>query len=938
MPETRTIEDPELSGQQIRLIQWSKYLAINVLVIGMLVLAGWEWNIDFFKKPMVHLTAMNPLTALNFLFAAASFLLLSTAVYSADAGKKENYGGPPAGIAARRRLIGNILAVIVLLVGFLRLGGVFPGLHLRPDQVLFRKELLVTLSGNLPNQMAIQSAWCFIFSGISLLTLDRSTKSGHSISQYLALLTAFISSFALIGYLYRVQAFYGPVTYIPMAVHTSACFLLLSGAILFGQPGTGVMKELTGNRIGSTVGRFLLPFAVLLPILLGYLKLLAYWHGLITTEFGVAILVSGIILTFSAIIWFNARLLHTRDQLKQAAERKLVESEEMFRLIVVSVKDYAIFMLNPKGDIVSWNEGAERIKGYKEEEIIGRNMSIFYTPAEMSRGEPHYNLSQAKLYGHYEQEGERVRKDGSIFWANIVFTALHGDDGKLVGFAKVTRDITERKRSEEQITYMARLMEDTSDAIFSTDASFLIRSWNKAAELLFGYVLAEVRGRSAGKILRTQMNEDMIGAIREKMRQTGYWKGEVYYVTKAGTLLTIMLSASGVKDPEGCHDGFVMVCRDFTERKKLELQLEYFNRELEEQVKKKTAEITDYKYALDQSSIVSITDGKGGIISVNENFCQISGYSAGELIGQTHRVVGSGVHPAPFFDDLWDTISKGTVWKGEICNRAKDGTIYWVDTTIVPFLNEMGEPYEYIALDSAITERKKAEALLSQSYHDIRELASHLQDIREEERASIAREIHDELGQQLTGLKMDLSWMSKRKTMQEDNELRQKAIATMSLLDTTIMTIRRISTDLRPSILDDLGLVAAIEWQCQEFERRSGIRTEFACTLTDFHYSPAIAIGLFRICQESLTNVARHAAATHIFMSLQEEINEYILLIIEDNGKGFEVEVTGSNKTLGLLGMKERALMMGGEFKIDSEAGRGTTLLVTVPLNTSPVA
>jgi PAS domain S-box-containing protein len=901
MPVIQTNEYPEPSGQQIRLQRWAKCFAIIIFVIGVLVLAGWEWDIDVFKRPVPRLTAMNPLTALSFLFAAASFLFVLNG-----------------------RRIGYLFAVVVLLIGLSRVAAILPGVHYHPDQVFFAKRLLADQSGNLPNRMAVQTALCFILSGISLLMSGRVTKGGYSISQYISLSTAFLSLFALIGYLYRVQAFYGPVTYVPMAVHTAAGFLLLSAAILCGQADKGFMKELTGHFIGSAVGSFLLPFVVLLPILMGYLRLLAHWHGLITMEFGVTMLISGIILIFSGIIWFNARLLNKRDQQKRASESQLLQSEERFRLIVDCVKDYAIFMLDPNGDIISWNEGAERIKGYKKSEIIGRHMSIFYTDAAIARGEPHYNLSQAKAYGRFEQEGERVRKDGSIFWANIVFTALHDDDGKLVGYTKVTRDITERKRSEEQITHMARLMEDT------------IRTWNKAAELLFGYELAEVRGKSAGAILRTQMNEDMVGAIREQMNRSGYWKGEVYYLTKAGSLLTIMLSASGVRDKEGRSDGFVMVCRDFTERKKLELQLEQFNRELEGQVKKKTAEITDYKYALDQSSIVSIADVKGSIVYVNENFCRISGFCSDELVGFRHRLIGSGVHPASFFDEMWGTISGGKVWKGEMCNRAKDGTIYWVGSTIVPFLDERGKPYEYIALESDITERKKAEALLSQSYHDIRELASHLQDVREEERAGIAREIHDELGQQLTGLKMDLSWMSKRRAVLEDHELRQKTITTMGLLDTTIMTIRRISTDLRPSILDDLGLVAAIEWQCQEFERRSGIRTEFASTLTAFPYSSAVAIGLFRICQESLTNVARHAAAGHIFISLVEEINEYILLIIEDNGKGFEVETTGTKKTLGLLGMKERALMMGGEFKVESELGKGTTLIVTVPIKTNP--
>ena len=790
------------SGLQLLLLRWSKWFAICIFAIGILVLAGWGWDIALFKRPLPHLTAMNPLTALNFLFAAVSFLLLSPNL---------SYSLPPSRFDAKKIRVGNVLAGLVLLIGLLRMAGPLPGLHRQVDELLFTHRLLADITGNLPNQMAIQTAFCFILSGVSLLLLHRMSRNGHAPAQYVAVLIAVLSLFSLIGYLYRVQAFYGSFTYIPMSVHTAVCFLLFSIAILFARPGEGIMKELTGANAGSVIGRSLLLFVVLLPILFGYLRLLAYWHGLITTEFGVAVLISSIILTFSVIVWFNTGLLNRRDELKAIAEKKLLESEERFRLLVGSVKDYAIYMLDPKGRIVSWNEGAARIKGYSEEEIIGRDISVFYTPAEIARGEAHYNLTQAERFGRFEQEGERVRKDGSIFWANVVFTAIHDTNGKLLGFAKITRDITDRRRSEEQIGYLARLMEDTSDAIFSVDTSFVIRSWNKAAELLFGYSLAEVKGKWARDILRPQMDEDVVGGIREKLARTGYWKGEVCNLTKAGTQLTIMLSASRVMNHEGHPDGYVMVCRDFTERKKLELQLEQFNRELEEQVSRKTAELTD-------------------------------------------------------------------------------------------------------------------------SYHDIRQLASHLQDIREEERAGIAREIHDELGQQLTGLKMDISWMTKRKAMQEDNELRQKAATIMSLLDTTIMTVRRIATELRPSILDDLGLVAAIEWQCQEFGRRSGIRTEFVSKLTEFSYTSPIAIGLFRICQESMTNVARHAAANCIHISLQEEVNEYILLKVQDDGKGFEVRTTGSKKTLGLLGMKERALMMGGEFRIESEPGKGTTLFVKVPI------
>jgi PAS domain S-box-containing protein len=562
------------------------------------------------------------------------------------------------------------------------------------DRILFAEKLVTEAPGNLPDQtqMTVHTAFCFVLSGISLLLLNRVTRRGQMPSQFVALLIAAMGLFSIVGYLYRVQETYGAFTHIPTAVHIAFCFLLLSAAILLAYPGSGIMKEFTGGNMGIITARYLLPLIFLVPIILSYLRLLTYWKEVLGTEWGIALLVSAIILLFTGIVWYTTLLLNKREAQKRAAERSLRESEERFRLLVGSVKDYAIFMLNPAGEVISWNEGAERIKGYKKEEIIGRNMSVFYTAEGLQQGEPQNDLSRARAYGRYENEAERVRKDGSVFWANVIFNAIYDTKGELMGFAKVTLDITERK--------------------------------------------------------------------------------------------------------------------------KLELQRQQFNEELEEQVKMKTAELTD-------------------------------------------------------------------------------------------------------------------------SYQEIRQLASHLQDVREEERASIAREIHDELGQQLTGLKMDISWVAKRKTVQDDIEVKQKAIIILNLLDTTIKTVRRIATDLRPSILDDLGLIAAIEWQSKEFERRSGISTEFIPNMTEFRYSSRIAIGLFRICQESLTNVARHAEASKIRISLQEQDDKSILLKIEDNGRGFEVRKIGDKKTLGLLGMRERTLMMGGEFRIESDPGKGTTLFVTVPLTKS---
>ncbi|MGB4843457.1 MAG: sensor histidine kinase, partial [Ferruginibacter sp.] len=211
------------------------------------------------------------------------------------------------------------------------------------------------------------------------------------------------------------------------------------------------------------------------------------------------------------------------------------------------------------------------------------------------------------------------------------------------------------------------------------------------------------------------------------------------------------------------------------------------------------------------------------------------------------------------------------------------------------------------------------------------QLASNLQSIREEERTNIAREIHDELGQQLTGLKMDLHWLIK-KVSNNEQEIQNKLGESVELINATIATVRKISTDLRPSILDDLGLIAALEWQAKEFQKRSGTKVEFINNAGNISIEPEVATAIFRIFQELLTNIARHANATFVQVELKKnERNLYFSL--NDNGVGFDPDSIKNKKTLGLLGIKERSLLLGGTYEIKSAPGKGSVTNISVPVN-----
>ncbi len=229
------------------------------------------------------------------------------------------------------------------------------------------------------------------------------------------------------------------------------------------------------------------------------------------------------------------------------------------------------------------------------------------------------------------------------------------------------------------------------------------------------------------------------------------------------------------------------------------------------------------------------------------------------------------------------------------------------------------------------TQRQRAEEKLRRSLDQLRALTNYLQYVREEERTRIAREVHDELGQALTGLKLDLSWLVTRLGKKSTKAEQEKARTMVAHIDTTIQTVRRIATELRPGILDGLGLVAAIEWQANEFQSRTGIPCAVASTLHDATWDQDFSTVFFRIFQETLTNIIRHAQATRVDVSLAEE-NGQLVLTVSDNGRGISEEEIANTRSIGLVGMRERAMLIGGDIAIHGAPGKGTTVTARAPL------
>jgi signal transduction histidine kinase len=279
--------------------------------------------------------------------------------------------------------------------------------------------------------------------------------------------------------------------------------------------------------------------------------------------------------------------------------------------------------------------------------------------------------------------------------------------------------------------------------------------------------------------------------------------------------------------------------------------------------------------------------------------------------------------------------SNGTLFQSEYRIFTKTGNLLWLQDEAIAVKNEDNEAEFLQGIMFDITERKRFEEELKSSHERMRDLAAHIEAVREEERTRIAREIHDELGQALTGLKIDLAWMDKRLHGQEQADknqfLLQKIAAMKEIIDHTVQVVRKLSTELRPGILDNFGLSAAIEWQAAEFQNRTGIQCQLNAIPDDFYPGEEISSAIFRIFQELLTNVARHANATRVSISLSKR-RKTLILEVQDNGKGISEKENFKTNSFGLLGVRERVALLHGKFSIKGVAGQGTSVTIRIPL------
>jgi PAS domain S-box-containing protein len=500
----------------------------------------------------------------------------------------------------------------------------------------------------------------------------------------------------------------------------------------------------------------------------------------------------------------------------------------------------------------------------------------------------------------------------------------------LILYRKAIQEIQQRRVAEEALRESDKryrtLYHNTPAMLHSIDIDgYLVSVSNYWSEVL-GYTEEEVIGRKLTGFFTEESRLHAEQVVFPEFFRKGYCQDIPYqFIKKNGEIIDILLSAIGERDDEGNFIRTLAVSIDVTERNRaveaLKLakeELSSYSKDLERQVSIRTREITNIlKYTPD---VVYVKDREGKYVLVNSRF--------EELFKVTNEVVRGKTDFEIFPQDVAEQFrssDRQVLDKGQSCqveeNVPHDGEMHTYLAVKFPVFDDTGEVNGVCGISTDITAVKKAQ-------DQLRRLSGSIMASQEKERTAIARELHDELGQVLTALRMDAVWMQER-LKDSDPETSRHALTMCNLIDKTIKDARSIAIRLRPGVLDDLGLVDALEWYMTDFENRSGIACIFEHENVP-ELSETLSTAAYRICQEAMTNVARYAGATRISVILEAK-KGLLSLLVRDDGKGFETNIT-ETEGVGIAGMRERATLAGGSLKVTSEPGKGTEVLFKVPI------
>jgi len=634
---------------------------------------------------------------------------------------------------------------------------------------------------------------------------------------------------------------------------------------------------------------------------------------------------------------------------RKKGEQNLIQSEKRLKE-AQEIAHLGSWELNFETGICLWSDEECKIHGLSPKDNVQSysNFLSYIHPEDIDAvlkiiDESNKTLSDAIL--NYRI----ILKDGTIkyIYGKAIFE--FDKNQKPIGVYGISQDVTENTKAEEKVRFQSNLLNIISQAAISANENGIINFWNKAATEIYGWTAKEALGKNVISLISTEQKEEDIMDIMKELSK-GNSSDEYLVKHKDGHTFSVFISSTPIYNNQGKFEGAIEVSMDITERKKEE-----------EKLAKLYKELSDYKYALDESSIVAITNQKGIIKHVNENFCEITQLRPEDLIGQIHPLFNSRFHSKEFFNNIWETIWEGKIWKGEVKKKAKDGRIYWVDTIITPLLDGRDKPHQYVVTQFDITQGKKAEENIKNQ-----------------------------------NLELVLQYEEKKIRTAELIIANKELVKTNSELDHFVYSV---SHDLRSPLTSILGLISFIEEECKEPDTleqvkmiRSSIHRLDGFIKNILCYSQNNRVGLERSqipiekaiieIVESARNIQEAKGITfdvdidekHLFYSdwqrfnsimenlisnaikyHTEEVsgryinivgttdNEGLKLSISDNGIGIDAayhdkifdmfyrlssKITGSG--FGLYIVKETLEKMNGTIELLSEKGVGSTFIITL--------
>jgi PAS domain S-box-containing protein len=630
---------------------------------------------------------------------------------------------------------------------------------------------------------------------------------------------------------------------------------------------------------------------------------------IINVGYGIAVLFFGFMFFW---IFREIKKLRIRERLLQLNSSILLN---IYDPIITTDKSFII---------TDWNIYAEQLFGFSKAEAVGVRLSILLkTDFENSNLEE--VRSKIDLDKKWNGNLTYISKDGTPINVNASTSNFYDEQNKAIGTVTVIRNISnqidiqrnlekevEMKISEQKLmnTRFELMMEATDDAIwdmkFGSD-----KIWgNKKYLSYFNNIVDE---HILYEDLQARIHPEDLRSLNDHFTEALINKKTIFYikyrlVTNEGNWLALMNKSIIIYNETGEPIRLVGCVQNIT---------------IEEKIKQEILNEKELSDVLINSlpGIFYMFNKKGEFIRWNENILKITGYSKEEMASADPILFVPEDQRAILIEKINGVFENGAD-SIEADLLTKDGRripYYFTGIYI-----KMGEQDCMMGVGIDISERVKIQ-------QELRNLATDLQNIREEERTRISREIHDELGQQLTGLKMNISWLNK-KLIDATPEISNHINQSIALSDQTLKTVRRIAAQLRPSILDDLGLISALEWESDEFQNRYNIETSFVAEKVTSTIDQKISTAIFRIFQESLTNILRHSKASMV-TTIFAEFNNHFTFKVEDNGIGFDDSLYENKRSLGLLGMKERAIMIGGILTIKSTPNKGTVLSLQIPKN-----